>query len=91
MKMPRILHVDADNFFASCEEILSPALRGRALVVAGGRRQDGIVLSANRRAKAFGIKSGMAVFAARRFVRGVGLFVPRGLTLTALFRRGCLP
>ena len=66
MKTPRILHVDGDNFFASCEEILSPALRGRAVVVAGGRRQDGIVLSASRRAKAFGIKSGMAVFAARR-------------------------
>jgi len=66
MKTPRILHVDGDNFFASCEEILLPALRGRAVVVAGGRRQDGIVLSASRRAKAFGIKSGMAVFAARR-------------------------
>lgn len=62
----RILHFDADNFFASCEEILSPALRGRALIVAGGRRNAGIVLSASRRAKAFGIKSGMAVFAARR-------------------------
>ena len=66
MKTPRILHVDGDNFFASCEEILSPALRGRAVVVAGGRRRDGIVLSASRRAQAFGIKSGMAVFAARR-------------------------
>jgi DNA polymerase-4 len=62
----RILHFDADNFFASCEEILLPALRGRPLIVAGGRRNDGIVLSASRRAKAFGIKSGMAVFAARR-------------------------
>jgi len=67
MKMTsRILHFDADNFFASCEEILLPSLRGRPLIVAGGRRNDGIVLSANRRAKAFGIKSGLAVFAARR-------------------------
>jgi DNA polymerase-4 len=67
MKTPsRILHFDADNFFASCEEILSPALRGRPLIVAGGRRNDGFVLSANRRAKAFGIKSGLPVFAARR-------------------------
>lgn len=57
----RILHFDADNFFASCEEILSPALRGRPLIVAGGRRNDGIVLSASRRAKAFGIKSGMGL------------------------------
>ena len=66
MKTPRILHVDADSFFASCEEILSPTLRGRAVIVAGGRRQDGIVLSASRRAKAFGVKSGMACFRARQ-------------------------
>ena len=66
MKTPRILHVDADSFFASCEEILSPTLRGRAVIVAGGRRQDGIVLSASRRAKAFGVKSGMAWFRARQ-------------------------
>jgi DNA polymerase-4 len=67
----RILHFDANNFFASCEEILSPALRGRALIVAGGRRNDGIVLSANRRTKASGVKSGMAVFAARRLSAGL--------------------
>ena len=67
MKTPsRILCVDADSFFASCEEILSPALRGRPLVVAGGRRNDGIVLSASRRAKTFGIKSGMACFKVRQ-------------------------
>ena len=66
MQTSRILHVDANNFFASCEEILSPASRGRALIVAGGRRQNGFVLSANRRAKQFGVKSGMACFMARR-------------------------
>ena len=71
MQTSRILHVDANNFFASCEEILSPALRGRPLIVAGGRRNDGIVLSANRRAKASGVKSGMAVFAARRLSAGL--------------------
>lgn len=62
----RILHFDADNFFSSCEEILAPMLRGRALIVSGGRRGDGFVLSANRRAKQFGIKSGLACFIARR-------------------------
>ena len=66
MQTSRILHVDANNFFASCEEILSPALRGHALIVAGGRRQNGFVLSANRRAKQSGVKSGMACFMARR-------------------------
>ena len=88
MKTPRILHVDADNYFASCEEILSPALRGRPLIVAGGRRQDGIVLSASRRAKEFGIKSGMACFRARRCAPSWS-FAPRGQTLTGKFRRGC--
>jgi DNA polymerase-4 len=62
----RILHFDADNFFATCEEILSPAFRGQALIVSGGRRQNGFVLSANRRAKQLGIKNGVACFAARR-------------------------
>jgi len=72
MKTPsRILCVDADNFFASCEELLSPALRTRPLIVAGGRRNDGIVLSANCRAKASGVKSGLAVFAARRLSAGL--------------------
>ena len=71
MQTSRILHVDANNFFASCEEIFSPALRGRPLIVAGGRRNDGIVLSANRRAKASGMKTGMAVFAARRLSAGL--------------------
>ena len=71
MQTSRILHVDANNFFASCEEILVPALRGRALIVAGGRRNDGIVLSANRRAKASGVKTGLAVFAARRLSAGL--------------------
>jgi DNA polymerase-4 len=60
------LHCDSDNFFATCEEILSPAFRGQALIVSGGRRQNGFVLSANRRAKQLGIKNGMACFAARR-------------------------
>ena len=71
MQTSRILHVDANTFFATCEEILSPALRGHALAVAGGRRNDGIVLSANRRAKQFGVKSGMAVFAARQLCPGL--------------------
>jgi DNA polymerase-4 len=68
----RILHVDGDSFFASCEIALDEKLQGRAVWVGGGRRGDGIVIAANRAAKQFGVKTGMACFeAARLCPRGV--------------------
>lgn len=62
----RILHVDGDSFFASCEIALNPGLQGRPVWVGGGRHGDGIVIAANRAAKKFGIKTGMACFEAKR-------------------------
>ncbi|MFO1513555.1 MAG: DNA polymerase IV [Verrucomicrobiota bacterium] len=62
----RILHVDGDSFFASCEIALNPNLEGRPVWVGGGRRGDGIVIAANRAAKKFGVKTCMACFEAAR-------------------------
>ncbi len=62
----RILHADADSFFASCEIALNPSLQEQPVWVGGGRRGDGIVIAANRRAKKFGVKTGMACFEAKR-------------------------
>lgn len=68
----RILHVDGDSFFASCEIALNDKLAGRPIWVGGGRRGDGIVIAANRHAKKFGVKTGMACFeAAQLCPRGV--------------------
>jgi DNA polymerase-4 len=61
----RILHVDGDSFFASCEIALDPTLRDRPVYVGGGRRGDGIVIAANYIAKRYGIVTGMACFEAR--------------------------
>ena len=70
--MNRILHVDGDSFFASCEIALDKKLEGRAVWVGGGRRGDGIVIAANRAAKKFGVTTGMACFEAKRVCpRGV--------------------
>jgi hypothetical protein len=44
----RILHIDGDSFFASCEIALDPKLEGRPVWVGAGRRGDGIVIAANR-------------------------------------------
>ena len=72
MKPHRILHVDGDSFFASCEIALDRKLEGRPVWVGGGRRGDGIVIAANREAKKFGVKTGQACFeAARLCPRGV--------------------
>jgi DNA polymerase-4 len=68
----RILHVDGDSFFASCEIALNDKLTGRPVWVGGGRRGDGIVIAANPHAKKFGVKTGMACFEAARICpRGV--------------------
>ena len=62
----RILHIDGDSFFASCEIALDPKLEGRPVWVGGGRRGEGIVIAANRLAQEYGIKTGTACFEAKR-------------------------
>jgi DNA polymerase IV len=49
-----ILHADLDAFYASVEQKLDPALRGKAIAVGGG-----VVLAASYEAKAFGVRGGM--------------------------------
>ena len=50
-----ILHADLDAFYASVEQLLNPALRGKAIAVGGG-----VVLAASYEAKAFGVRGGMS-------------------------------
>lgn len=70
-----ILHADLDAFYASVEQLLDPALRGRPIAV-GGSARGGVVLAASYEAKAFGVHGGMPGWRARQlcpaitFVRG---------------------
>jgi len=66
MPANRILHVDGDSFFASCEIALNPELAGKPIWVGGGRNGDGIVIAANRLAKNFGITTSMACHEAKQ-------------------------
>jgi DNA polymerase IV len=62
----QILHIDADAFFASVEQILNPKLRDKALLVGGSNSERGIVSAASYEARKFGIKSGMPMYLAKR-------------------------
>lgn len=53
-----ILHLDADAFFASCEQAINPELRGRPVVTG---RERGIVAAASYEAKARGVKRGVPI------------------------------
>lgn len=60
-----ILHVDMNAFFAAVEQQSNPALRGKPIVVVGNAART-VILTASYEARAFGVKTGMRVFEARR-------------------------
>jgi DNA polymerase-4 len=61
-----IAHLDLDAFFAACEQLDRPELRGLPLVVGGRPESRGVVATASYEARAFGIGSGMSSAEARR-------------------------
>ena len=56
-----ILHADADSFYASVEQRDDPSLGGRPVIVGAG-----VVLAASYEAKAFGVRTPMGGWEARR-------------------------
>lgn len=75
-----VLHVDFDCFYAQCEELRRPELRGSPVVVCvfSGRGPDsGAVATANYEARGHGAKSGMPIKHARARLEGAGAhFLP---------------
>ncbi len=55
-----ILHADGNSFYASCEQIFRPDLRGKPVAVLSNN--DGIIIALNKEAKACGIKRGDPYF-----------------------------
>lgn len=60
-----ILHIDMNAFFASVEQSTNPDLQGRPIAVTGGGQRT-VITTSSYEARAFGVKTGMAVWEAKR-------------------------
>ncbi|AJE03500.1 DNA polymerase IV [Geobacter pickeringii] len=60
-----IMHVDQDAFFASVEQQHDPSLRGKPIAVIGSAART-VITTASYEARAFGVRTGMAVWQARQ-------------------------
>jgi DNA polymerase-4 len=60
-----ILHIDMNAFFASVEQQSNPALRGKPIAVIGSAKRT-VVTTCSYEARAYGVKTGMTVWEAKR-------------------------
>lgn len=80
---PAILHIDADAFFASCEQAVNPALKGKPVVTG---KERGIVAAASYEAKAFGVQRAVSLREARKLCPDL-IVVPSNYETYALFSK----
>jgi DNA polymerase-4 len=60
-----ILHIDMNAFFASVEQQSNPELRGRPIAVIGSAKRT-VVTTSSYEARAYGVKTGMTVWEAKK-------------------------
>ncbi|RPJ35274.1 MAG: DNA polymerase [Verrucomicrobiaceae bacterium] len=67
------LFIDCDSYFASVEQHLDPALRGRPVGVAPVMAESSCCIAASYEAKAFGVKTGTRISDARILCPGIAI------------------
>ena len=70
---PLIAVVDCNNFYASCERMFNPHLKGKPVVVLSNN--DGCIVARSNEAKVLGIKMGEAFFKFRELIERNGVLV----------------
>ena len=78
-----IIHIDADSFFASCEQAVNPNLKGKPLITG---RERGIASAVSKEAKKLGIKRGMSIKEIEEVCPGI-IHVPSDYETYSLFSR----
>lgn len=76
----KIIHCDADCFFAALETREDPSLRGRPLAVGGPAERRGVIATCNYEARRYGVRSAMPSAHARRLCPDL-LIVPPNMSL----------
>lgn len=72
-----VLHSDLNAFFASVETVLHPEYEGEAMAVCGSEEdRHGIVLAKSEKAKRAGVRTGMAIWEAKRACPGLLIAEP---------------
>lgn len=67
--MENILLIDCNNFFASCEELFNPSLKGKAICVLSNN--NGCIVARSNAAKNLGVPMGMPYFMAKKKFKNV--------------------
>jgi len=67
----RWLYVDFNSYFASVEQQLNPALRGKPIAVVPVLTDSTCAIAASYEAKAFGIKTGTPIYEAKQMCRNL--------------------
>ncbi len=76
--MRKILHCDANNFYASIECMLDPTLKDKYVAVSGNPdKRHGIILAKNQKAKECGVKTGEVIWEAKRKCPNLVLMPPQ--------------
>lgn len=78
MKKQKILHVDGNNFFASCEILMNPNLRNKPVCVLSNN--DGCVIARSYEAKKCGIPMGIPLFLAKNQFKDI-IYLSANFTL----------
>ena len=77
MTIRKILHFDADAFYASLEIRENPALKDRPVAVGGRPEQRGVIATCNYEARRYGVRSAMASATAMRLCPHLQILPPR--------------